>query len=162
MAGIVAGRENMQRNDDYDVDEASQQAYQGEREDIGFHGGDPYWGFFTGMCGGQSLVGNPAAVKAERDPGGEVDAGDWLAGEILCGEDDQVGGAAVRVMDECHDVAVVLGGVGGGRGEDGLAGGGIAAELVRLHRAGGQVVLEQGVGERIVGEVANRGPAAVG
>ena len=93
-------------------------------------------------------------MEAERDPGGQVDTCDGLAGEVLRGEDDQVGGAAVGVVHEGHDVAVVLGGVGCGRGEDRLAGGGVAAELVRLDGAGGQVVFEQGVAERFVGEVA--------
>jgi len=36
------------------------------------------------------LVGDPAAVEAERDPGGQVDAGDGFGGEILGGEEDQV------------------------------------------------------------------------
>ena len=34
-------------------------------------------------------------MEAEGDAGGQVDAGDRLAGEVLGGEDDQVGGAAV-------------------------------------------------------------------
>ena len=80
----------------------------------------------------------------------------------MCGEDDQVGGAAVGVVDEGHDVAVVLGGVGRGGGEDGLAGGGAGTELVRLDGAGGQVVFEQGVGERFVGEVAAGGDGGLG
>jgi len=36
------------------------------------------------------LVGDPAAVEAERDPGGQVDAGDGFGGEVLGGEEDQV------------------------------------------------------------------------
>ena len=100
------------------------------------------------------VVGEPAAVESERDPGGQVHTGDRLGGEVLGGEDDQVGGTAVGVVDEGHDVAVVFGGVGCGRGEDGLAGGGVAAEQMRLDGAGGQVVLEQGVGKRCVGEIA--------
>jgi hypothetical protein len=40
------------------------------------------------------LAGDPAAVEAERDTGRQVDTCDGLAGEVLCGEDDQVGGAA--------------------------------------------------------------------
>jgi hypothetical protein len=63
-----------------------------------------------------------------------VDARDRLAGEILGGEDDQVGGAAVGVMDEDHNVAVVFGDIGAA-GEDRLAGGGVPAELVRLDGA---------------------------
>jgi len=100
------------------------------------------------------LVGEPAAVEAERDPGGQVNTGDRLGGEVLGGEDDQVRRAAVGVVDEGHDIAVVFGRAGCGRGEDGLAGGGVAAELMRLDGAGGQVVLEQGVGKRCVGEIA--------
>lgn len=57
-------------------------------------------------------VSDPAAVEAERDPGRQVNAGHRLASEILSGEDHQVGGAAVRVVHEGHDVAVVLGGIG--------------------------------------------------
>ena len=40
--------------------------------------------------GRDSLVGDPAAVEAERDPGGQVDAGDGFGGEVLGGEEDQV------------------------------------------------------------------------
>jgi hypothetical protein len=64
------------------------------------------------MCGGMHLVvRDPAAVQAERDPGWQVDAGDGVGGEVLGGEDDQVGCAAVGVVDEGHDIAVVLAGV---------------------------------------------------
>ncbi len=41
------------------------------------------------------LVGDPVAVEAERDPGWQVDACDWLAGEVLGCEDHQVSGTAV-------------------------------------------------------------------
>jgi hypothetical protein len=74
-------------------------------------------------------------VEAERDAGGQVDPGDRFATEVLRGEDDQVGGAAVGVVDEGHDVAVVFGCGGVGGDEDGLAGGGVGPELVRLRRA---------------------------
>ena len=95
-------------------------------------------------------------MEPERDPGGQVDPGDGFGGEVLGGEDDQVGGAAAGVVDVGHDVAVVLGGAGRGRREDRLARGGVAAEFVRLDGARGQVVLEQRVAERLVGEVAAR------
>jgi len=36
------------------------------------------------------LVGDPAAVEAEGDPGGQVDAGDGFGGEVLGGEEHQV------------------------------------------------------------------------
>src|ERR1019366_5984356 len=55
-------------------------------------------------------VGEPAAVESERDPGWQVHTGDRLGGEVLGGEDDQVGGTAVGGVDEGHDVAVVFGG----------------------------------------------------
>ena len=58
------------------------------------------------------LVGDPAAVEAERDPGWQVDTGEWFGGEVLGGEDDEVGRTSFGVVDECHEVAVVLGGVG--------------------------------------------------
>ena len=65
------------------------------------------------LCIGRDLlIGDPAAVKAEGDPGGQVDAGDGFCGEVLGGEDDQVRGAAVGIVDVGHDVAVVLGGAG--------------------------------------------------
>jgi DNA-binding CsgD family transcriptional regulator len=102
------------------------------------------------------LVGDPVAVEAEGDAGGQVDPGDGFGAEVLGGQDDQVGGAAVGVVDEGHDVAVVLGGGRGGGDEDGLAGGGAGTELVRLGAAAGQVVLEQRVGEGLVGEVAGQ------
>jgi DNA-binding CsgD family transcriptional regulator len=102
------------------------------------------------------LVGDPVAVEAERNAGRQVDPGDRFAAEVLRGQDDQVGGAAVGVVDEGHDVAVVLGGGRGGGDEDGLAGGGAGGELVRLGRAAGQVVLEQRVGEGLVGDVAGQ------
>ena len=93
-------------------------------------------------------------MEAERDPGGQVHAGNGFGGEVLSGEDDQIGGAAVGVVDEGHDVAVVFGGIGRGGGEDRLARGGVFAEFVRLDGARGEVVLEQRVAERLVGEVA--------
>ena len=46
------------------------------------HGGAPAY------SGVDLVVGDPAAVEAERDPGGQVYARDWLGGEILGGEDD--------------------------------------------------------------------------
>src|SRR5580704_4523662 len=106
------------------------------------------------LIGRDLLVGHPAAVEAERNPGGQVDAGDGFGGEVLGGEDDQIGGAAVGVVDEGHDVAVVLGGTGCGGGEDRLADGGVQAEFVSLDGTRGQVVLEQRVAEGLVGEVA--------
>ena len=93
-------------------------------------------------------------MEAERDPGGQADAGDRFGGEVLGRENDQIGGAAVGVVDVGHDVAVVLGGVRRRRGEHRLAGGGVLAELVCLHGGGGEVVFEQRVTERLVGEVA--------
>jgi len=103
------------------------------------------------------LVGDPAAVEAERDAGRQVNPGDWFAAEVLCREDHQVGGGAVGVVHEGHDVTIVLGGVRRGRHEDRLAGGGIAAELMRLRCASGQVVLDQGIAECTVGEVSCQG-----
>ena len=38
-------------------------------------------------------------MEAERDPDGQVDAGDGFGGEVLGGEEDQVGGAAVGIVD---------------------------------------------------------------
>jgi hypothetical protein len=35
-----------------------------------------------------------------------VDAGDGFGGEVLGGEQDQVGGAAVGVVDEVHDAVI--------------------------------------------------------
>ena len=93
-------------------------------------------------------------MEAQRDAGRQVNTRDRLGGEVLGGEDDQVGCAAVGIVDEGHEVAVVFGGVRRGRGEHGLAHSGVAAELVRLHGAVVQVVLEDRVGERVVGEVA--------
>ena len=93
-------------------------------------------------------------MEAERDPDGQVDAGDGFGGEVLGGEEDQVGGAAVGIVDEGHDVAVVLGGTGRGGSEDRLAGGGVLAEFVGLDGARGKVMLEQRVAECLVGEVA--------
>src|SRR5271166_6835929 len=93
-------------------------------------------------------------METERDPGGQVHARDGLGGEVLGGEDNQVGGAAAGVVDEGHDVAVVFGGTGRGGGEDRLTRGGVFAEFVRLDGASGEVVLEQRVAERLVGEVA--------
>ena len=58
-------------------------------------------------------VGDPAAVEAQRDPGWQVNARDWFGREVLGGEDDQVGCAAVGVVDEGHEVAIILGGIGG-------------------------------------------------
>jgi len=60
------------------------------------------------------LVGDPAAIEAKLDPGGQVDTGDGFGGEVLGGEEDQVAGAAAGVVDVGHDVAVVLGGTGSG------------------------------------------------
>ena len=69
-------------------------------------------------------------MEAQRDPGRQVNTRDRLGGEVLGGEDDQVGCAAVGIVDEGHEVAVVFGGVRRGRGEHGLARSGVAAELV--------------------------------
>src|SRR6202042_3570393 len=69
-------------------------------------------------------VGDPAAVEPERDPGGQVHPGDGVAGEVLGGQDDQVGGTAVGVVHEGHDVTVVLVGAGSGGCEHRLARGG--------------------------------------
>ena len=57
-------------------------------------------------------VSDPAAVETERDPGRQVNAGHRLSAEILRGQDHQVGGAAVGVVHEGHDVAVILGSIG--------------------------------------------------
>ena len=94
-------------------------------------------------------------MEPQRDPHGQVHSRDRLGREVLGGEDDQVGRAAIGVVDEGHHVAVVLAGVRARRGENGFAGGGVAAELVGLHGAGGQVVFEQRVAARVVGEVAD-------
>ena len=102
------------------------------------------------------LVRDPVAVEAKRDPGGQVDPGDRFAAEVLRGQDDEVGGTPVGVVDEGHDVAVVLGGGSAGGDEDGLPGGGVAAELVRLRGAAGQVVLEQGISKGLVGDVTGQ------
>ena len=115
---------------------------------------DPIGSSITPRSLGELLIGDPVAVEAERDPGRQVDARDWLAGEVLRGQDNQVGGAAVGVVHERHDVAVVFGGVGTGRHEDGLAGGCVLAEVVRLDAASPEVVFEESVGECLVGEVA--------
>ena len=50
-------------------------------------------------------------MEAERDTRRELDAGDGVAGDILCGEDDEVGGVPFGVVHEAEEVAVVLGGV---------------------------------------------------
>ena len=47
---------------------------------------------------------------------GQVHRGDRVGGEVLGGQDDQVGGAAVGVVDERHHVPVVLACVRPGRG----------------------------------------------
>ena len=57
-------------------------------------------------------VSDPAAVETERDPGRQVNAGHRLSAEILRGQDHQVGGAAVGVVHEGHDVAIILGSIG--------------------------------------------------
>jgi hypothetical protein len=49
--------------------------------------------------------------ETRGDAGGQVDACDGFSGEVLGGEEDQVGGAAIGVVDVGHDVAVVFGGV---------------------------------------------------
>jgi hypothetical protein len=101
-------------------------------------------------------------VKAERDTGGEVDPGDGLAREILRREDYQVSGTAVWIVQEGQHVTVVLRGIGRGWREHGLARRGVRREPVFLHGAVRQVVLEQGVGERLIREIAlerDGGPA---
>jgi DNA-binding CsgD family transcriptional regulator len=111
---------------------------------------------------GDLRVRDPAAMKTQGNQDRQVDASHRLAGEILGAEDHQVSRATVGIVHEGHDVAVVFGGLRSSRGEDGLARGGTRAELVRLGGAGGEVMLDQGVSERLVGEVAVRldgGPA---
>ena len=101
-------------------------------------------------------------MKTKRNPDRQVNAGHRLAGKVLGAEDHQVSRATVRIVHEGHDVAVVFGGVRSGGGEYGLARRGARPELVRLGGAGGEVMLDQGVGKRLVGEVAARldgGPA---
>ncbi len=95
-------------------------------------------------------------MEPQRDPGWQVDAGDWLCREVLRGEDDQVGGVALGVVHVGEDVAVVFGSARSGGYEDGFAGGGVAAEVVAFGGAARQVVLEKAVGERLVGEVAGQ------
>ena len=58
------------------------------------------------------VVGEPAAVESERDPGWQVHTGDRLGGEVLGGEDDQVRRAAAGVVHEGEDIAVVFGRAG--------------------------------------------------
>ena len=78
------------------------------------------------------LVGEPAAVESERDPGWQVHTRGGLCGEVLGGEDDQVRRAAVGVVHVGEDIAVVFGRGGRGGGEHGFPGGGVLAEVVRL------------------------------
>jgi DNA-binding CsgD family transcriptional regulator len=111
---------------------------------------------------GDLRVRDPAAMKTQGNPDRQVNAGHRLAGEVLRAEDHQVSRASVGIVDEGHDVAVVFGGLRSGGGEYGLACGGARPELVRLGGADDEVMLDQGVGERLVGEVAARldgGPA---
>jgi hypothetical protein len=96
-------------------------------------------------------------VESERNPGWQVNAGDRFAAEVLRGQDDQIGRAAVGVVHEGEYVAVVFGRTGRGGGEHGFAGGGVPAEVVHLGGSVRQIVLEQGVGKRLVGEVAGKG-----
>jgi DNA-binding CsgD family transcriptional regulator len=105
---------------------------------------------------GDLQVRDPAAMKTQRNQDGKVDAGHRLAGEVLGAEDHQVGRAAVGIVDEGHDITVVLGGLRSSRDEYRLARRGARAEVVRLGGTGGEVMLDQGVGERLVGEVAAR------
>ncbi len=58
------------------------------------------------------VVGEPAAVESERDPGWQVHTGDRLGGEVLGGEDDQVRRAAAGVVHIGEDIAVVFGRAG--------------------------------------------------
>ena len=81
------------------------------------------------------MVGDPVAVEAERDPGRQVHPRHRLAGEVLRGEQHQVRGAALGVVDERQHVAVVFPGAGGGGREYRLTGGGVRAELVRFGAA---------------------------
>jgi hypothetical protein len=60
------------------------------------------------------LVGEPAAVESERDPGWPVHTRDGLRGEIPGGEDDQVRRAEVGVVHVGEDIAVVFGRAGRG------------------------------------------------
>ena len=92
-------------------------------------------------------------MEAQWDAGRQVNARHRLRGEVLGRKEDQVGRASVGIVHERHYIAVVLGGVWCGRGEHGLARGGVAAEFVRLHGALDQVVLEDGVGESGVRKV---------
>jgi DNA-binding CsgD family transcriptional regulator len=101
-------------------------------------------------------VRDPAAMKTKWNPDGQVNAGHRLAGEVLGAEDHQVSRATVRIVHEGHDIAVVFGGLRSTRGEYGLARGSTRPELVRVGGAGGEVMLDQGVSERLVGEVAVR------
>ena len=39
-------------------------------------------------------------MEAERDPDGQVDAGDGFGGEVLGGEEDQVGGTAAGMSNK--------------------------------------------------------------
>jgi hypothetical protein len=55
-----------------------------------------------------TLVGEPAAVESERDPGWQVNAGDRRGGEVPGGEDDQGRRAAVGVVQVGEDMAVVF------------------------------------------------------
>jgi hypothetical protein len=56
----------------------------------------------------------------------------------------EVEGDAGGDVDEGQEVAVVLGGAGGRWHEDGFSGRGVAPEVMRLDRSGGQIMLEQG------------------
>jgi hypothetical protein len=52
-------------------------------------------------------------VEVEGDPGGQVDAGDGFGGEVLGGEEDKVGGAAVglwmKLVGRTTSAAAALG-----------------------------------------------------
>lgn len=58
-----------------------------------------------------SRIGYPTAVKPERNPRRKMDGSDGFAGEVLSGEDHQVGGSAVGVVNKGHDISVVLGSI---------------------------------------------------
>ena len=88
------------------------------------------------------LVGDPAAVEAERDPGGQVDAGDGFGGEVLGGEEDQVAWLPPRVLTHVSRRAIARAQPGPARSAPNTsfylfppAGGSPGGRLIRLRRS---------------------------
>src|SRR5262249_2587095 len=106
-------------------------------------------------------VGDPTSVEAKRHAYGKLDDRQGRPGEVLRGENHNVAGVALRIVDVGQDISIVLGGCPTAGHEHRFHGRVTWAEVVHFGASGVDVMFVKGPTTRLVSPPVRRIAVAI-